>query len=59
MTDNETQTQSETMTLTEKEQAQVQRLMQLGDSKELAIETVVELRKKESNTEFYNAAYEG
>ena len=47
------------MALTEKEQAQVRRLIQLGDSEELAIETVVELRKKESNTEFYKAAYEG
>ena len=44
--------------LTAKEIERVETLICLGDSKELAIKTVIEARKKEENTEFYRLAYQ-
>lgn len=43
--------------LTQKEQDQVKRLIKLGDSLELAIKTVLDLRDEPDNTEFYYNAY--
>lgn len=43
--------------LTESEQKTVASLIRLGDSKELAIETVIKQRSKQDATEFYHNAY--
>lgn len=43
---------------TEQEIETIKALIRLGDSKELAEKTVIESRAKESNREFYRAAYE-
>ena len=44
--------------LTTKEIETVKILIRLGDSEELAIETVLKGRGKEDNTEIYRLAYE-
>jgi hypothetical protein len=45
------------MELTAKEQETVKSLIKLGDTKEEAIETVLEERKRPDNSEFYRFAY--
>lgn len=44
--------------LTTKEIETVKTLIRLGDSEELAINTVLEDRKKKDNSEIYRLAYE-
>ena len=43
---------------TQKELETIKRLIQLGDSKELAEKTVLENRSRPDNREFYRNAYE-
>lgn len=42
---------------TEKEIQTIKQLIRLGDSKELAENTVINLREKKSNVAFYDFAY--
>ena len=45
------------ITLTQKEQDLVKSLIRLGDTEKVAIETVLEERKKPDNSEYYRFAY--
>ena len=47
-----------TAILTEKEMKSFKSLVRLGDSEQLAFDTVINNREKESNFEFYRNAYE-
>lgn len=53
MTANDSKTK-----FSEKENETIERLIQLGDSKELAEKTVIRFRRKSDNTSFYRFAYE-
>ena len=44
--------------LSAKEKETFESLVQLGDSKQLAFDTVLDLRNRPDNTEFYRYAYE-